>query len=317
MSNTIFVTLSTFAKYDQEPLRRLEASGFPLQIHAAGKRITSAELVEQGAQTEVFIAGVESYDAATLAALPHARCISRCGVGVDAIDLEEARRRGIAVLNTPDPPTSAVAELALTMMLALSRDLPRQAVHARRKEWTRLDAHLLGASRVGLIGFGRIGQRVAALSRAFGAEVWATDPACDPATADALGVRLVSFDELLGHCRIVSIHAAQSMEVPLRLGAAELSRMLPGAVLISLARGGMVDEAALHDALTSGHLAGAGLDVYDEEPYRGPLCDLDTVILTPHSATLTRETRSVMERECVDKALRFMAGTLRPDERVI
>ena len=93
--------------------------------------------------------------------------------------------------------------------------------------------------------------------------------------------------------------------------------MLPGAVLISLARGGMVDEAALHDALTSGHLAGAGLDVYDEEPYRGPLCDLDTVILTPHSATLTRETRSVMERECVDKALRFMAGTLRPDERVI
>jgi D-3-phosphoglycerate dehydrogenase len=306
----IYVTLSTFAEYDESPRRMLEESGVPFRIHDSGKRITTPELLAGGRAAQVVIAGVEPYDRATFDALPALRCISRCGVGVDAIDLEAAREKGIAVLNTPKPPTDAVAELALTMMLALSRNLPRQAAAARARQWTRLEAHLLGARRVGIIGLGRIGRRVAQLVRAFGAEVWAADPAPDLDWCQRAGVRVVGIDVLLDGCDIVSIHAARSPAARLHLDRGAIARMRRGAILISLGRGDMVDETALHDALVSGHLFGAGLDVYSKEPYDGPLCDLDNVVLTPHAATLTVETRSAMERECVANALAFLRGEL-------
>jgi len=313
----IYVTLSTFAEYDPLPLRLLQESAVPLKIHDTGKRISSAELIAGGQAATVVIAGVEPYDRATLDQLPALRCISRCGVGVDAIDLVASREKGIAVVNTPDPPTNAVAELALSMMLSLSRNLPRQAAAARAHQWSRLEAHLLGARRVGIIGLGRIGRRVAQLARAFGAEVWATDPAPDLAWCHEAGVRVVSLDELLAGADVVSIHAAKSVAAPFRLDHEGLSRLRQGAILINLGRGEMVDESALQDALVSGRLFGAGLDVYSKEPYDGPLCDLDNVILTPHAATLTVETRSAMERECVEKALAFLQGTLPQAARVI
>lgn len=314
---SIYVSLSTFAEHDRAPLAALEASGVPFTLNTTGRRVEPGQLIEQGRTAAVIIAGVERYDAQTLAALPHLRCISRCGVGVDAIDLEIARARGIAVANTPDPPVNAVAELALTMMLALSRNLPRQAVAARAGGWARLEAHLLGARRVGIVGLGRIGRRVAALAQAFGSEVWGADPQPDAAWAAAQGVRVVPLDELLAACEIVSIHASGAGPVPLTLDAAEVGRMRPGAILINLGRGGMVDEDALSEALRSGHLFGAGLDVYRQEPYDGPLCTLDNVILTPHAATLTVETRSAMERQCVEQSLAFLRGTLPPAARVI
>ena len=315
MSGSIFIALSTFAEYDRAPLRLLEASGLPFHLHTTGKRITTPELLEHGRDAAAIIAGVEPYDADTLRALPALRCISRCGVGVDSIDLNAARSRGIAVVNTPHQPAAAVAELALTMMLALCRNLPRQTAYARRREWKRLEAHLLGQLRIGLVGFGRIGRRVAELLKPFGAEIWATDPAAGDQVVE--GVTFVPLDRLLADCDVVSIHAARAAGRPLALGAAEIATMKRGAMLINLSRGGMVDEAALHDALVSGHLAGAGLDVYVDEPYRGPLCEVDNVVLTPHAATMTIETRSSMERESVGKALRFLAGTLPAGERVI
>lgn len=313
----IFVTLSSFSEYDRTPLAMLETSGIPFRIHSTGKRITTAELVDAGKDALVTVAGVEPYDRATLEALPKLRCISRCGVGVDAIDLAAARERGVAVLNTPDAPTVAVAELALTMMLGLGRNMPRQAVAARAKEWRRLEAHLLGGRRVGIIGLGRIGRRVATLVRAFGSDVWGADPRPDTSWCAAQGVRVVPVDELLAGCDIISIHAAQAAASPLRIGAAEIVRMRDGAILINLGRGDMVDEPALHAALKSGKLFGAGLDVYPQEPYSGPLCELDNVMLTPHAATLAVETRVQMERECVRHALAFVTGTLKGEERVV
>ncbi len=312
----IYVTLSTFAEYDRAPLAMLEASGVPFKVHSTGKRITTAELVATGQDARVVVAGVEPYDRATLDALPNLRCISRCGVGVDAIDMPLTRERGIVVTNTPDAPTPAVAELALTMMLGLSRNLPRQAVAARRKAWTRMESHLLGGRRVGIIGLGRIGRRVAELVRSFGSEVWAADPMPDLDWCRTHSVRIVPLDQLLAQSDIVSIHAARSSGNPLRIGAEEMARMRKGAILINLGRGEMVDEGALHQALMSGQLFGAGLDVFPQEPYAGPLCDLDNVILTPHAATLAVETRVAMERECVRKAIAFAAGVLLAEDRV-
>lgn len=312
----IFVALSTFAEHDPRPLAQLKASKYPFRIHRTGKRITTPELLRDGRDAALIIAGVEPYDAATLAELPALRCLVRCGVGVDAIDLNAARSRGITVLNTPDLPAVAVAELALAMFLSLSRNLRRQANSMSRREWNRLEAHLLGGRTVGLVGLGRTGRRVAELCRAFGAHVLASDPFAETSAARELGVELVPLEQLLRAADIVSLHAAKSADQPLMLGAVELAIMKRGAVLVNLARGGMVDEAALVDALQSGHLAGAGMDVFAQEPYTGLLCDFENVILTPHSATLTVETRARMELECVEKALRFVDGRIRPEEQV-
>jgi D-3-phosphoglycerate dehydrogenase len=202
-------------------------------------------------------------------------------------------------------------------MLALTRNLRRQADLMRRREWVRLEARVLQGRTVGIIGLGRIGRRVVELLQAFRPVLLAYDPFADPDWAASHGVALVGRDELLSSADLVSIHAAHRPDAPLRLAAADFARMRPGAAVVNLARGSMVDETALHDALASGHLSGAALDVYPDEPYRGRLCDLDNVVLTPHSATLTVETRVMMETEAVDKALRFLRGELRAGEIVV
>lgn len=316
MTEKIVVTLSTFAEWDEAPRRMLEESGYALAFNTTGKRITRDLLLELGADAAVAIAGVEPYDAPTFEALPALRCISRVGVGIDSIDLAAARERGITVVNTPEPPAAAVAELALTMMLGLVRRIPQQLTAARAREWKRMEAGLLGAKTVGIVGLGRIGRRTAQLARGVGATVLAADPAADRAWAAANDVRVVTMQDLLAASDLVSIHASAPGGGATLIGAGELDQMKPGAILINLARGGLVDEDALFQQLRSGRLAGAGLDVYRDEPYAGPLCELDNVILTPHSATLTVETRSAMEGESVDKALRFLRGGLRPDELV-
>lgn len=316
-SELILIALSTFAEHDRTPLDRLETSGCVFRVHRTGKRITTHELLEEGRDAAVIVAGVEPYDAATLAALPSLRCIARVGVGTDAIDLDAARSRGITVTNTPEVPSQAVAELAIAMFLALARNLRPQGNRMRDRQWVRLESHLLGGRQVGIVGLGRIGRRVAELSAAFGARVVATDPKVDPAAAASLGIALVPLDELLETSDFVSVHAARNPDHPVVLGASELARTKRGAILVSLARGGMVDEDALLAALTDGRLAGAGLDVFANEPYSGPLCALENVILTPHSATMPVETRSAMELEAVEKALAFLDGRLTPDQVVV
>lgn len=317
MNDVIYVALSTFAVDDRRPLDLLKASGHPFRIHDTGKRITPDELLREATDAAVVLAGVEPYSAETLDQLPALRCISRCGVGVDAIDLKAAKQQGVTVANTPGIPTNAVAELALAMFLSLGRNLHAQAnlMHARR--WERLSAHLLAGRTVGLIGLGNIGKRVAQLCLAFNAKVLAHDPLADAEAVHDLGISLVTKDRLLRESDIVSLHASKSVGQSVLIGATELGAMKHGAVLVNLARGEMVDELSLVDALKSGRISGAGLDVFSAEPYTGPLCDFEQVILTPHSATNTFETRSAMELQCVENALRFLDGNLSPGCHVI
>ena len=306
MKNEIFVALSSFSENDERPLELLKSSGYPFKIHNTGKRITTPELFHIGVEAAVILAGVETYDAETLKGLPNLRCISRCGVGVDAIDLQAAKQSGVEVLNTPGIPTQAVAELALTMFLALSRNLPRQINSMRERKWERLETHLLSGKTIGLIGFGSIGQRVAELCIAFGAKVIASDPFLALSIAEKMNVSLVTKEQLLVVADIVSLHASKSSDKSFTIDVNELNLMKHGAYLVNLARGEMVNEVALVGALSSGKLAGVGLDVFGEEPYKGPLCGFEQVILTPHSATNTIETRSNMELKCVQNALQFL-----------
>lgn len=304
----IYVTLSTFSEYGTEPLRALEKGGFAFAVNESGKRMTPRQIIKAAGDATVLIAGVEPYDAILLESLPRLKAICRCGAGVDNVDLAHAKAHGIAVFNTPAHPIEAVAELTVAMMLALVRRLPEQSQLIRARQWKRLKTHLLGKRKIGIIGLGRIGKRVAEILKVFGARLTGHDPYADKKWAKANGVTLLPLDALLDTSDIVTIHASQFQDSPLKLSAREIDRMKKGAILINCARGDMVDERALLDALKSDRLGGAGLDVFEDEPYKGPLTQLDNVVLTPHCATLTVETRVAMELEAAATAVRFLRG---------
>jgi len=303
----ILVTLSSFCEDDAAPRRLLEASGLPFAENTSGRRMAPEEILAAGRDWIGLVAGVEPYTAATLAQLPHLACISRVGVGTDSIDRRYAEAHGIAVRNTPDAPVPAVAEMAVALMLDVLKLLTYHTALMRARQWKKRTGSMLAGRTVGLVGVGRIGRAVAERLVAFGVTLLGADPAPDAAWAGRVGLRYVGLADLLASVDVVSLHASRpAAEGPL-LGPAEIGRMKRGAVLINTARGHLVDASALEAALRSGALAGAGLDVYPEEPYAGGLCDLDTVVLTPHVATLTRETRVRMETEAVQNLLEELA----------
>jgi len=305
--NSIFVALSTFCEHDNTPLDLLINSGVNYKIHSTGKRITKEEIILEAADYDIIIAGVENYDRNVLNHLKGLKSIVRCGVGVDSIDHIAAKEKNITILNTPDTPTTAVAELALTMYLSLSRNLRMQANMMGEKKWQRLEAHLLSGKTLGIIGFGRIGKKIAELCKPFKLKILVHDPFL----TDMEGMEeilVTSKDELLEKSDIVSVHASARIPGTVIIDKAGFLKMKKNAFLVNLSRGGMIDEEALVTELKSGKLAGAALDVFGNEPYNGPLCNFENVILTPHSATLTIETRAAMELECVEKALHFLRG---------
>jgi D-3-phosphoglycerate dehydrogenase len=267
--------------------------------------MTPAEVVEEAGDCTGIIAGVEPYSEETLNRLPHLRCISRAGVGTDSIDHSACRKRGIAVLNTPDEPAVAVAELTVGCILSLLRKLHALTDLTKSRQWKRIPGRLLQGKLVGIIGMGRIGKRVALLLKAFGARIVACDPVEDIPWGDKNDVANVALDDLLRKSDIVCLHASGG-NGNLRIAKPELDIMKQGAILINMARGNMVDDVALAEALMSGKIAGAALDVYPEEPYTGPLCDCEQVILTPHEATLTVETRIAMEDRAVENLINYL-----------
>ncbi len=243
------------------------------------------------------------------------KCISRCGVGVDAIDLAAAKEKYITVLNTPNVPTVAVAELAMSLYFALSRNLRMQSNSMGNKKWERLESHLLSGKTLGIIGFGRIGRKIADFCAPFGMRMLVHDPFLTKESVANAGATLVDKQTLITNADIISIHASKSHTLVIE--ASDYERMKKGVIIVNLSRGGMIDEDGLVKALKSKHVAGAGLDVFAQEPYNGPLCDFENVILTPHNATMPVETRVAMEVECVDKAIRFVQNRLQENEKVV
>lgn len=300
----ILMALSTFGEAGQEPRELLEASGHEIVYNPHGRRVTREEIVELGPDCEGVLAGVEPYDEWVLGHMPNVRCISRAGVGTDAIDHVICADRGIIIRNTPDVVIAPVAEHALAMALDLSKRLTWHTEHLKAKDWHKAAGRMIAGSTVAIVGLGRIGRRVAELFSAVGATVLGVDPYPDAVWAETVGVAVVPLVEALATADVVSLHLTAE---DFLLGGPELSLMKPGAILLNLARGKYVDEDALYDAVSSGHLGGAGLDVFPTEPYTGKLCELENVVLTPHVATLTRESRLQMEVECVANLLEELA----------
>jgi D-3-phosphoglycerate dehydrogenase len=220
------------------------------------------------------------------------KVIGRAGVGVDNVDVEAATRRGIVVANAPESTVVSAAEHAVGLLVALARNIPQAHASLKQGRWERASygGIELEGKTLGVLGFGRIGQQVARRAAGLGMEVIAHDPFVAKDRYRELGItRAESADDVLAAADFLTLHLPLSDETRGSIDAAAFAKMRPGAYLINAARGELVDEDALLDALRSGQLAGAALDVFSAEPYSGPLLDLDNVVVTPHLAASTEE----------------------------
>jgi D-3-phosphoglycerate dehydrogenase len=238
-------------------------------------------------------------DGALLERLPRLEVVARAGVGLDNIDVDACTAAGVVVTYAPGENTDSTAEHTLALALAAAHRVAELDRGVRRGAWDRRLGRELMGGVWGVVGYGRIGRRVAALARGIGMTVLAADPAVHAADATADGAELVSLDRLLAEALVVSVHVPLVDAARGLIGARELARMRPEAILVNTARGGIVDEAALAHALTTGQIAGAGLDVREQEPppQPDPLADVEQVVLTPHVAALTPEAQQrVLQR---------------------
>jgi len=294
----IIISTSSFNLDDNPGIERLRAAGLSIATNPFGRKLTEAEISDLLADSVVgLLAGVEPLTAQVIAAAKGLAVISRCGVGLDNVDQATASERGIRVLSTPDAPVDAVVEMTLGLILGTLRQIPAADRQVREGGWPRLKGRLLKSKTVGILGLGRIGTRVARLCSAFGAHVIAYDPVASDTASE---VERVDLQDVLAQSDIVTLHMPYSAATHHVINSDSLAAMKPGAILINTARGSLVDEAALVTALQNGRLSGAGLDVFEAEPYSGPLQDLAQVVLTPHLASSAIESRREMECEAAE-----------------
>lgn len=278
----------------------------------------------------VLIRSATQVDAEAIAAGPNLRVIARAGVGLDNVDVPAATRAGVMVVNAPTSNVISAAELAITHLLALARHLPAADASMKAGQWKRsaFTGAELYEKTVGVVGLGRIGVLVAQRLAAFGVELIAYDPYVPPARAQQLGVTLVELDELMRRSDFITIHIPKTPETTNLIGAAEFALAKPTLRIVNASRGGIIDEDALLEALTSGRIAGAGLDVFVSEPPTGsPLLGAPGIQLTPHLGASTDEAqekagvavaksvRLALDGELVPDAVNVAGGAIDPSVR--
>lgn len=249
----------------------------------------------------LIVRGRTTVDEPLLRAAPALRVVGRAGVGVDNIDLEAAARRGVAVVNAPSGNTRSTAELTFGLLLSAARHIARADRSIREGAWDRkgLRGSQLHGRALGVVGAGRIGSAVLALGRAFGMELLACDPYLTPRRREEIGAEFLEFRDLLERADVVSFHVPLTEETEGMLGEPELECMKAGAFLVNASRGEVVDERAVARALVGGRLAGAGLDVFAEEPLPAdsPLREAPHLVVTPHLGGATDEAKRAVAVE--------------------
>ncbi|MCB6179715.1 hydroxyacid dehydrogenase [Rhodobacter sp. Har01] len=303
MSVTLVTTSPAFGRAGDLP-DRLAGLGWTLI------RCTADDLSAHLMKTEFLVAGLPAVTTATLAAAPRLRGVLKHGVGLDTIDLDACTARNVPVTNTPGANAVAVAELALAQIFALSRNLIAGHSTITQGGWDRRIGREVEGATLGIIGFGVIGSTLAAKAAALGLRVLACDPFADPAQAAAMGVPLLPMPDLLAQSDHVSLHVFGGPSTAGLIGTAELARMKPGATILNLARGEVLDLDALHAALTAGHLSGAAIDAYTVEPpdRSHPIFASPKVIFSPHAGGDTSGALKRMGHMILDDIATLLAG---------
>jgi len=300
----VYISTSTFAQHSLIPLTRLEKNGVEVQLNKTGKKLNISDHIPALLQAKGIIAGTETYSKEVLNKLPNLKVLSRLGVGMDNIDIKEAEKRGIKIYKTQTTPALAVAELVLGLMLDLVRKISHQNNTLKSGTWKKEMGNLLHGKTLGIIGLGVIGKTLVKLVKGFDFNILAFDLYQDKKFAKDHCVNYCDFDTLLSESNIISIHLNLTDETNQLMNATQIGKMKPDSILINASRGEIINEEALYMALKEKKIFGAGLDVFNKEPYSGALTTLDNVVLTPHIGSYAKELRIQMEIEAVENLLR-------------
>lgn len=306
MSNKVLTSPSSFGQISEEPFEILKQNGFEVINNPFGRRMTAKEVMEVAPDVVGIVAGVEPLNKEVMDTLTNLKCISRVGVGMDSVNLEYAETKGIIVVNTPNGPTRAVAELTLSMTMAMLRKIPQAHASLKQGIWKKQIGNLLLDKKIGIVGLGRIGRMTAELFRALGNPVIGYDLYPNHEWASKNNVEIASLNKVLESADIISLHVPGNKDKSPVITGAEIAKIKTGAFLVNLSRGGVVEENALFEALSSNQLAGAAIDVFSKEPYSGPLLTLDNVIVTPHLGSYASEGKLKMEIDAVNNLVKAL-----------
>jgi D-3-phosphoglycerate dehydrogenase len=283
----VLVTNASFAKYSKRAEEILQDYG--LEIIRVKQPVTGEnDLLGQLDDVVAIITGLEPVTGKVINSAPRLRVIVKHGIGVDNIDLDAAKEKGVIVANSPGTNREAVADLVFGLMLSLARKIPQSDRQVREGKWPKVFGQSVWGKTLGIIGLGVIGKSVAQRAKGFNMKVLAFDKYWDEEFASANGIIRSEVDEILKESDFVTMHVPLMKETRNLIGEKQISIMKPTAYLINAARGGVVDEDALYKALKEGRIAGAGIDVFSTEPpTQSPLLGLQNVILTPHMGGFT------------------------------
>ncbi len=305
----IFVSTHPFSSTSELPMSLIEQNGFDLSVNEHGRKITSDELAEDIKDAEILIAGTEKITEKVFENAPNLKLISRVGIGLDGVDFDLCKKYGVRVAYTPDAPTMAVAELCVAMILDLARKVTYTNNQLKEKfAWNRFMGTLLYGKTVGILGMGRIGKSLVHLLSSFNVKFKVYDIKPDLAFGRLYNVEFVSKNELLQSADIVSVNVPLKEDTTDYITTKELGMMQKHAILVNTARGGIVNEHDLYEALKNNIIAAAGVDVFEEEPYKGELTTLENCLLTCHMGASTIDSRTDMEVQALEEAIRYKNG---------
>jgi D-3-phosphoglycerate dehydrogenase len=305
----ILITTVPFGAHNKLPLELLASTGVEYSINPLGRRLKEQELAQMATDAEVIIAGTEPITATVMDAAPNLKLISRVGIGLDNVDLLSARERGIDVSYTPEAPAPAVAELTIGLILSLLRHTNLANLKMHRGEWDRHMGRRISEVTIGIIGTGRIGSRVLRRIPVFGTpRTLVNDLNPEHKLVPELKLEWVSKDDIYREADVISVHVPMTKQTLNMIGTEQLRQMKPDALLINTSRGGIINESDLYQVMSEGHLGGAAIDVFQDEPYGGPLGGIDRCLLTCHMGSMSIDCRSRMEIEATEEVVRYLRG---------
>ena len=304
MNKKILITTSSYNLERSVELRGLEKKGWQIICNPFKRKLRQEETAELFANIKPvgIIAGVERIGVTELEYSNSIQVISRCGVGLDSVDLKECEYRKILVYTTPNAPTDAVAELALGIAINCLRGISDSSREMKNGKWRSIRGGLLRDRVFGIVGYGRIGRRLSELLVPFKTKTVFYDPTVNVGTNSALGLA-VDLNYIFKQSQIISLHVPYTPENHHMISTEQLRMMRRDAIIVNTSRGGLIDEKALASALKTNAIHSAGLDVFESEPYNGELCEIGNAVLTSHMSSNTEESRNLMEDEAVSNLI--------------
>jgi D-3-phosphoglycerate dehydrogenase / 2-oxoglutarate reductase len=305
----VLITTVPFGERNRLPLDLLEHNNIDYTINPLNKKLTEEEVIEMVADFDVIIAGTESITKKVFNNASNLKMISRVGIGLDSVDLLEAKKQSVTVSYTPDAPAPAVAELTIGLMLTLLRSVQLSNMGMHNGKWHRFFGRRLSEVTIGIIGIGRIGAGVLQHLQGFGSpKILVNDISYDNNLDKKFNIEWLDKETIYQRADVITIHTPLTAQTKDMIKKEQLLSMKEDAIIINTARGGIINEQDLYEVMQDGHLSGAAIDVFNFEPYNGKLKEISRCILTAHMGSMSVDCRTRMEIEATEEVVRFLTN---------